>query len=287
MNRVATIEAVAVNAVMAGCRPSDFPVLLAAVEAVADPQFNAEGVNTTTNPVVPLLIVNGPVRHTLGINCSYGLFGAFHRANVTIGRALSLCMINIAGRIPGEVSKGTYKMAGELSLCAGEFEEESPWEPLHVERGLAASDSAITATIASGSNSIVNIHTKTGEELARYIATAMSAFGNSHFYTFGMELWLMVSPPHAAILGERYRTKGELKEALHELARIPEAQFSPTDLWHMETASNARALHKDGRGYWLAASPEDFNIFVAGGLGGNQSCFFSTFHSHSITKKIQ
>src|SRR5215813_507234 len=148
--RVITAEKLAINAVMAGCLPEYMPVLVAAVEALADPAFNLQGVQVTTNPVAPLLIVNGPARQTLGFNAGYGCFGPGHRANATVGRAVRLILINIGSAIPGEGDMAVAGHPGKYTFCVAEHKEESPWEPLHVERGLPRESSAVTLIGISG-----------------------------------------------------------------------------------------------------------------------------------------
>ena len=130
----ATVEKIAVNAVMAGCRPDYFPVVLAIVEAACDPVFNLHGQSGTTNAASPLIIVNGPIRQRLGVNCAGGVFGPGYRANATIGRALRLIMINLGGTRAGQISMSTMGHPGRYTYCIGEYEEASPWEPLHAER---------------------------------------------------------------------------------------------------------------------------------------------------------
>src|SRR5207249_2712899 len=125
-------------AVMAGCRPEYLPVVLAAVEAICDPDFALVGVSGTTDAVAPLVIVNGPVRRALEVNCAASVFGAGFRANATIGRALRLVWVNVGGARPGVISMSTFGQPGRYSYCIGEHEDASPWEPLSVEHGFAA-----------------------------------------------------------------------------------------------------------------------------------------------------
>ena len=129
----ATVEKIAVNAVMAGCRPEYLSVVLAAVEAACDPAFNLHGMSTSTHFSAPLILVNGPIRPRIGLNCSFGVFGPGFRANATIGRALRLVMINIGGVRPGETSMSTFGHPGRYTYCIGEHEEETPWTPYHVD----------------------------------------------------------------------------------------------------------------------------------------------------------
>ena len=134
----ATLEKIAVNAVMAGCKPEYLPVVVAGVQAMCAEQVSLHGVQGTTHTATPLFIVNGPVRQQLDINCATGVFGSGWRANATIGRALRLIMINIGGARPAEIDKSTMGHPGKYTFLIGEYEEASPWEPLHVEKGLPA-----------------------------------------------------------------------------------------------------------------------------------------------------
>src|SRR5215467_11235849 len=139
----ATVEKIAINAVMAGCRPDYLPVVLAAVEAMCDEKFDLLGVSGTTDAVAPLVIVNGPIRQALDINAGAGVFGPGWRANATIGRAVRLCWVNIGGARPGVISMSTFGGPGRYTCCIGENEEASPWEPLHVEHGFDPADSTV------------------------------------------------------------------------------------------------------------------------------------------------
>src|SRR5437773_5458770 len=125
----ATVEKVAVNAVMAGCRADYLPVVLAAVEAACDPVFNLHGMSTSTHFSAPLIVVNGPIRERVGLNCSFGVFGPGYRANATIGRALRLVMINLGGAKPGETSMSTFGRPGRYTYCIGEFDAAVPSPP--------------------------------------------------------------------------------------------------------------------------------------------------------------
>src|SRR5512143_3786697 len=146
----ATVDKVAVHAVLAGCVPAVFPAVLAAVEAVCEPRFNLVALNTTTCCATPALMLNGPARQHLGIECGYSCLGHNGRANATIGRALRLVMRNVGGSLPGVVSKSTFGQPGRVSLCFGEWEERSPWAPFHVRRGFPAEADVVTATCATG-----------------------------------------------------------------------------------------------------------------------------------------
>ncbi|MCH9018349.1 MAG: hypothetical protein IIB89_11395, partial [Chloroflexi bacterium] len=130
----ATVEKLAVNAVMAGCLPEYLPVLIAAVEAISDPVFNLYAIQATTHPCAPLMIINGPIRSALGLNSSSGAYGPGWRANATIGRALRLVLLNVGGAHPGVGDMSTQGAPSKFSYCVAENEEENPWQPLHVDR---------------------------------------------------------------------------------------------------------------------------------------------------------
>src|SRR4051812_39283589 len=131
----ATVERIAINAVMAGCDAGYLPVLIAATKAVADPEFNLQGIQATTNPVAVWLVINGPLAKTLNVNEAFNCIGQGRWANATLGRAMRLVLQNIGGALPGEMDRATQGQPGKFTFCCAENEEASPWEPLHVERG--------------------------------------------------------------------------------------------------------------------------------------------------------
>jgi hypothetical protein len=207
----ATVEKLAVNAVMAGCRPDYFPVVLAVVEAACDPAFNLHGQSGTTNAASPLVILNGPVRQRLDVNCAAGVFGPGYRANATIGRALRLVMINLGGTRAGQISMSTMGHPGRYTYCIGEYEEVSPWEPLHVERGFAAADS--TVTLFSGESPLmINDHlSRAAPQLVASLGwSAAGIWNHKSFPLYGHTLFVIgpSTPGPSATSGGRSRTCG-------------------------------------------------------------------------------
>jgi hypothetical protein len=204
----ATVEKLAVNAVMAGCRPDYFPVVLAVVEAACDPAFNLHGQSGTTNAASPLVILNGPLRQRLGVNCAAGVFGPGYRANATIGRALRLVMINLGGTRAGQISMSTMGHPGRYTYCIGEYEEVSPWQPLHVERGFDAVDS--TVTLFSGESPLmINDHlSRAAPQLVASLGwSAAGIWNHKSFPLYGHTLFV-IGPEHARTLGdERWRSR--------------------------------------------------------------------------------
>ena len=172
--RVATIEKLAINAVMAGCKPAYFPVVLAALEAVLDDNIRLYGIQTATNTSSALLIVNGPIVKALGLNARGNVFGQGNRANATIGRALQLILRNVGGDLPGETDMATHGHAGKYTFCIAENEDESPWEPLHVERGFKVGDSTVTAIGGSGPQNVFTYGCETGAEILDHFVGALT-----------------------------------------------------------------------------------------------------------------
>jgi hypothetical protein len=163
LNGIATVERVAANAVMAGCLPDYFPLVAAAVQGVLQPGFNIDGVQTTTGNVAPLVIINGPCRNRLQINYSSNVMGQGWRANSTIGRALRLVLSNIGGAAPGIYDKATLGQPAKYTFCIAENEEENPWEPLHVGRGLSRETDVVSVFGCSGVNSAVDMASQTAK----------------------------------------------------------------------------------------------------------------------------
>jgi hypothetical protein len=223
----ATVEKLAVNAVMAGCRPDYFPVVLAVVEAACDSAFNLHGQSGTTNATSPLIIVNGPIRARLGVNCAAGVFGPGYRANATIGRALRLIMINLGGTKAGEISMSTLGHPGRYTYCIGEYEERSPWEPLHVERGFDAADS--TVTLFSGESPLmINDHlSRAAPQLVASLGwSAAGIWNHKSFPLYGHTLFV-VGPEHARTLGEERWSKQDFRRFLHDTIRRPARELLP------------------------------------------------------------
>ena len=215
----ATVQRIAVNAVMAGCRPEYLPVVIAAVEAICDPAFALVGVSGTTDSVAPLLILNGPVRKALDVNSGVGVFGPGWRANATIGRALRLVWSNIGGARPGLISMSTFGQSGRFTYCIGEFEEESPWEPLHVERGFAAGDSTVAAMAAETLQVVNDTTSRTARDLLTTVARSGDVIG-SHVHTGLGDTMLVIAPEHARTIAADGWSKADVRQFLWEEVRV-------------------------------------------------------------------
>src|SRR5262249_24152704 len=250
----ATVEKIAVNAVLAGCRPEYFSAVLAAVEVGCEPRFNLYALNTTTTCCArPAVMLNGPGRQTLGIECGYSCLGQNGRANATIGRALRLVMRNVVGAIPGAVSKSVFGQPGRVSLCFGEWEEKSPWPPFHVRRGFAPDASVVTAVCATGTQDIADIYAETGEELVWILARSIDWIGNNKVLVAPEkgDMLLLLCPDFAHKIARDGIGVPDLQRMLLEQTRTPITR------WHRRHWPKLEKLgYVDGDVVPLARDPE-------------------------------
>jgi hypothetical protein len=214
-----TVEKVAINAVMAGCKPEYLPVVIAAVEAACTDAFNVHGVLATTMGVGPVIVVNGPVRRSIGMNSGINVLGQGNRANATIGRALQLVIRNVGGGRPGEVDRATYGNPGKLGFCFAEDEEGSPWEPLSADFGAARGTSTVTLFTGEGPRTIVDQLSRDPESLARSLAAALRSVGHPKL-VIAFDAMLVIGPEHARVFHEAGWSKAQLVERLGELLMV-------------------------------------------------------------------
>ncbi|MGH7875285.1 MAG: hypothetical protein ACREQO_24090 [Candidatus Binatia bacterium] len=219
LNGVATIEKIAANAVMAGCRPKYFPLVVASLKGALEPGFNLDGVQTTTGNVAAVIIINWPCRKSLEINCGANVLGQGWRANATIGRPLRLVMTNVGGAIPGVFDKATVGQPAKYTFCFGENEEESPWEPLHVEHRFGAATSVVNVTGCSGVYSAVDMASQTAKGLLKTFGLTMTGGLASGVTT--TEVMFVVCPEHAAIFAAAGYSKAAIRQELFAMARVP------------------------------------------------------------------
>ena len=260
----ATVEKLAVNAVMAGCRPEYFPVVLAAVEALADPLFNLDSVQATTHPVATMLVVNGPIARRIGIQSGYNAFGQGFRANVTIGRAVRLILMNVGGGLPGSGDRATQGTPAKIAYCFAENEAESPWEPLHVEAGLPADTSTVTVFGCEGPHNIQDHYSNTALGVLRTVAGAMGQAGSNNLLGRGWPV-LSLGPEHAATIAREGYTKQKVKEFLFEHARFPLARLGAE--YRQQQIERHRVVDAPDTMVPIVRRPEDLTVLVAGGAG--------------------
>ena len=286
-NGMATIQKIAVNAVMAGCLPSYLPVIVAAVQAVCEPIYGLTHRQTTTHAGAPLIIVNGPIIEQIGLNYGNGVFGPGWRANATIGRALRLVLINIGGAIPGEVDLCQHGHPGKYTFCIAEHEKANPWEPLHVERGFKREASVVTVVNAEAPHSMTENVQTNPSEIVQTFASTMATLGGNNIYSQGTPV-LILGPEHAGHFARASWTKQDLKLALFEHARQPwglirdrgKSKGPRFPDWIDRNDENAMVP--------IVGQAEDLIVIVAGGAGGKSMwCPTAGAQSLSVSKPVE
>lgn len=292
----ATVEKIAINAVMAGCKPEYLPVVIAAVEAVCTDEFNIHGVTATTMGAAPVMIINGPVREKIGMNMKLGALGAGNRANATIGRALRLIVRNVGGATTGGVERSTLGNPMKFTMCFAEWEERSPWPALHVERGFKPEDSVVTVfAMTGGPVHIVDQTSRAPDQIAGSLGLGLEGVFLPKLRNLPVDALLVVCPEHIdTLMREGDYSKSRLRNRIQEVTTRP-----LTDMLADEKSGagiSAEAAEKMGPEAMAKSVPKfantDFiHIVVAGSDAGK---FSSAFHgwatgavgSVSVSKKI-
>lgn len=282
---IATVKIVAINAVMAGCKPEYLPVVLAAVKAVTDPAYNLYGVQATTAPAIPLLMVNGPIRKELKINSAMGSWGPGYPANATIGRAFNLVMTTAGGRV--ETTMSSVADPGRYTWCIGENEEELPpgWDPMHVEKGYKPEESTVTVMNVHWRSPIHGFFAPTTDEEAIEHVSETIAEQEPHWYGEGL---LVLLPEIAAQLARKAPTKMELKKILMVSTQVP---------WReLKKRQQARIGDFPPKGFEIPSDdtmlspildkPESLNIIVTGGAGRHSYLLYPWIRTHTVTSSI-
>jgi hypothetical protein len=282
----ATMHRIAVNAVMAGCRPEYLPVVVAALQAVSEPEYGLAHRQTTTHPGAPLIIVNGPAVERLRINCGRGLFGPGWRANATIGRALRLILVNIGGAGPA-VDASQTGHPGKYTYCIAEYEAASPWEPLHLERGFARGQSVVTVVNCEAPHSMTeNIQTGP-DEIVRTFASSMATLGVNNLYSQGHPV-LVLGVEHARYFASAGWSKRDVQQALFERARQPWGLVKNRGKSKGPRFPEFVDQSDDSSMVPIVREARDLIVIVAGGAGG-KSMFLPTAggQSLSVSKPIE
>ncbi len=274
--RTVTVEHVVANAVMAGCLPEYGPVVVAAIEAALQSAFNLVGPSASLGGSAIMTIVNGPIAETLQINSRNNLFGAGNRANATIGRAVRLVLMNTCGAIPGLFDRSCLGHPGKYTYCIAENAADSPWLPLHAERGLQAADSAVTVFACEGPRQVRNSARATPEGVLTTIADAMSTLGTS-LTTSGSvadsatgtrqgEIAVVIAGEHMTTIAEQGWSKQDVRAYLAEHARRTVADLKrggglPGEV---QPGDETEVIP-------VVARPEDILVIAAGGSEGAMS----------------
>ena len=287
-NARVTLEKIAVNAVMAGCRPEHFPVVVAAVRAILQPEFNVAGCQATTGGAAPVIIVNGPAAAELQINGDAGCFGPGYRANAVIGRALRLVIRNMAGLIPGDMDKATLSTPGRYSFCFAENEARSPWEPRHVELGFAASASTVTLTAVRQVYTVMESTSDTGEALLQTLVEALKTIGIANYYQIGSgaQMTLVICPEHAAEMAAAGFTKPAIREYIFQQARMPLRQLQGKTHYGSRNWPDWIDQHNPDTLVPVASCADDIVVVVAGGDGRHSAWLGGWGVSRVVTQEI-
>ena len=284
-----TVEKVAINAVLAGCKPEYMPVLLTALEAALEPKFTLHGLLCSTCFSSPIVIVNGPISRRIGMNWGINALGQGNRANATIGRALNLIIRNVGGGVPGGIDRATLGNPGKYTFCFAEDESDPDWTPLHIARGCQPGSSAVTLFQGDGIQGVVDQRSRTPHELTYSLATSLLTVGHTKLAEWCNAV-LVLSPEHYAIYRQAGWKREDITEALYHHLRRPGKALVRGAGGLAEGIDPSRAeeivpkFFEDGDGLLIvrAGGPAGlFSAILAGWTGGR-------FHQHSIpiTKEI-
>ncbi|MFY9570072.1 MAG: TlpA disulfide reductase family protein [Blastocatellia bacterium] len=272
----ATVEKIAANAVMAGCKPSMMRVLVPLMRAVCDERFNIHGVQATTHFAAPLVIINGPIRSELEFACASNVFSNITRANSSLGRALQLILTNLGGGRPGEIDMSTLGNPGKFSYCIAENEEENPWEPLHVEMGFGAEQSTVSLFAAEPPHGVSEHMAREGRQILKAISRALATVW-SYRLCASVEAMVVLCPEHVKTLWRDGFTKQAVREFLFENTGIPIRDYENG----AGEGTNVKLYRKqdiDGEPCYLKfTDPSAIKLLVAGGTAGKFSAVIGSW----------
>jgi hypothetical protein len=279
--RRATVEKLAVNAVMAGCEPSYFPVIVAAVEALLDPAFNLYGVQATTHPVAPLLVVNGEYGRRIGLHSGSGCFGPGFRANATIGRAIRLILLNVGGAWPGRYDMATQGSPAKFSYAIAENEERNPWGPL-------LEGDVVTVYGGEGPHNVNDHVSTTAAGILNNVSdTAVSIGSNVGWYFSQAQLLVALGPEHAATVHADGFTKADVQRFVFAHARQPLRKMKLGGMWGIHDWPGwMRAATDDDAMLPRVPSVDDVLVIVAGGPGKHSAVIPNCTFSRAVTRPI-
>jgi hypothetical protein len=280
-NTMCTVESAAVNAVLAGAPPESMGFICSAIEMLADPEMSMLASSTTTNAAAPLFIVNGEARDRLAIPYQAGCMGGAATRGVAIGRALRLAMRNVGGELIGSSSKSVFGQPARLGgLVFGEWEEQSPWQPLGVRLG--SGPDALTSFVTTGTEDIVDITARTGHELVQVIGRSLAYPAQAVVVSqSGGELVLCLCPPWASIIGKEFPDIADLQHELWRLAVVPRADFPAS----FEAPLQSRGMFDEHGNVRVVPGPENIHVLVAGGTANLHAFLFRGFGPHKVVTR--
>ncbi|MCZ6554018.1 MAG: hypothetical protein O7A67_09500 [SAR324 cluster bacterium] len=275
-----TADKVAINAVLAGCLPEYMPVVVAAVKGICHEDYGYHGPSTSTGGAAVAMVVNGPIAARLGINGEDNVFGPGFRPNATIGRAVRLLMMNAINTRPGKLDKSTLGNPGKYTLCFAENEANSPWEPLHVERGFKAEDSAVTVFATEGSIQVYNQLSNDAETLCKTMADAMANLGSINIVGQQniMAVW---AGEHAAVFRKAGWSKKQVQQCLFENAKRTVADIKRVGKFPLPIKPEDEETYRH-----VTRTPEEILVLHAGAPQGAFSTCLPGWGSHSVTRAV-
>lgn len=267
-------EVLAINMVMAGCKPEYAPVVRAAMLALTRKAFNLNGVQATTHMAAPLLIVNGPVAAAIGMNGGCNAFGSGNRANATIGRALRLVLLNVGGGRPGDLDKSTLGHPGKYTYCVTENETASPWSPYHVEKGFAPEDSTVFVLAAEPPHSVTNHVANDAQGILDSIASAMSTIANNNAVSSG-HCAVVIGPEHARTIAAKGWTRHDVRSYLHMNSWNLFSELTFGERYGKIYNRNLPRWYSRDQAARISVvpDPDHIHLFVIGGEAGRFSAF--------------
>jgi hypothetical protein len=282
---IVTRRVVAINAVLAGCRPEVFPVVLTSLRALAQPEVNIRGVNATTHLVAPMVLVHGEIARTAGFHGGVGCFGPGNRANATVGRAVRLVMLHVAGAKPGFGDAATHGQPAKYTFCAAENIDESPWESYARSRGVDA-PSAVTVHCGEGPHNVHDAEAAGDPALILdKVASAMTSLGMNNAPISQAEYFVVLGPEHAASIAQRGMTRKDVQSYLFDHARMPAHVFRR----HFEELAWTQwmKLVDDDHLLPMTAEPDNIRVVVAGGPGKHSLVVPSWGMTRSVTLPVE
>ena len=282
---IVTRRVAAVNAVMAGCPPETFPVVLTALRALARPEVNIRGVNATTHPVAPMILVHGEIVRTGGFHSGVGAFGPGNRANATVGRAVRLMMLHVAGAWPGSGDAATHGQPAKYTFCAAENLEATPWESYPASRGVQAA-SSVTVHCGEGPHNVHDAEAAGSPALMLdKIASAMTSLGQNNAPIGQGEYFIVLGPEHAASLAKAALTRKDVQSYLFDRARLPASLFKK----HFQERAWPRWMHivDDDHRLPMTAEADNIKVVVSGGPGKHSLVVPSWGMTRSVTLPVE
>lgn len=279
-----TRRVLAINAVMAGCPPETLPVLTTAVRALVRPEINLRGVNATTHPVAPLVIVHGAAVEALGFNAGLGAFGPGCRANATVGRALRLVLMNVAGARPGDGDASTQGQPSKYAYCVAENADESPWQSYPASLGLDA-ESAVTVACGENPHNVQDHDCLSPAQTLEQVASVMATLGSNNAPVSSAEWFVFLGPEHAAAVADAGFDRRAVQLFLYEQARLPMARYRRT-FAVTQYASWEHALPDDALKP-IMRDPDLIRVLVTGGAGKHSCVVPSWGMTASVTLPLE